>query len=195
MARGVWAGSSFASTFADGLDAAFGCMSAFLTLALVAADEDSGLDHLDVVPEDVRLHPLSVHTTYAFYVGGVLRAEAKALVAHWEREVASLEGGGSGGAQDTAPPGAALLQAVRSVGGGRLNAAIAELPASAARRLPAHCVSATCAPPPTPSTIERHPAEFAFSSLSAARCVPTALEPNPAASSPPSLPNALLKSL
>ena len=175
LTRGLWAGTCFADTFGNGLDTAFGQMSAFLALALVAADEDGGLSHLDAVPYNVRLHPLSVHTTYAFYVGGVLHAEAKAHVAHWEQTVARLQGGGQPmspcrdvSMSPAAPeaPGAALLKAVEGPSDKRLQAGISLLSASAKPRVLADFEKARKC---WAKVGERHSAAFAFPSLSAAR--------------------------
>jgi hypothetical protein len=134
-------------------------------LALVAADEDGGFSHLDAVPHNVRLHPLSGHTTYAFYVGGVLHTEALAHVAHWEQTVARLQCGDESMAPAASePPGAALLLAVEKPGDKRLEAGIRLLSVAARQR-----VSADRAKAVTCSASYRHNAEFAFSSLSAAR--------------------------
>lgn len=167
LTKGLFAGASYADTFGKGLDAAFGLMSAFLFLALTAADEDAGLSHLATVPATVRLHPLACHTTYAWYVGGVLHAEAVAHVAHWEQTVARLEGG-AGASVDRAPeaPGAALLAAVELRGDSRLQAGIKLLPASAQRQVMAEHEKAKAV---AHGASERHNAEFVFSSPSAAR--------------------------
>jgi hypothetical protein len=182
LARGMWAGASFAETFGDGLDAVFGFMSAHLTLALVAADENAGLAHLHVVPGSVRLHPLSAHTTYAFYIGGHLEAEARWLVDYWEGVVNRLQCADDDVAGEVVPasPGAALLRAASKHGDTRLRAAIEALPSSAAGCVRAHWDEEIRQ---AGKEAARHPAEFAFSSLSAARGVPPPCS-NPSTRSP-----------
>lgn len=164
--NGRWSGMSFQEAFLDGLDVLFDSMSTHLLLALLAADGESGLRHLKTVPFAVRLGLLSIHTTYAFYFGGVLHKEATEHVAFCEACVAQLQSGADDVMSNAQPPGARLAEALAESTSSRLKAGIRLLPAHMQRRLQAETALSRTHRAPGGG---RHAAEFAFSSTSGAR--------------------------
>ena len=172
--KGMCAGLSYETVFMVGLRPLFAHMSSHLTMALVAANPDAGVKHLETIPHGVRLGRRSVHTTWAFYYSGVLLKEAKDNFRVCQERYARAEAGETlANASTLTSNGVRLRNSIQQRAEARLKASLSLLPAEAhalvSEQYGSSIGTGTGTSIDTGTCIDRHPAEFMFPSQSAAR--------------------------